>query len=192
MANHDSIYCPNCRKHTNLINRGRYNVSGPLAVEIGECNSCSFFLLVHRAGSNIIETHPKALPRPVDERIPEVIASDFKEALNCFSVNAYRAASVMARRAIQTICLEKGAPKGKKLSEQIDWLFDNRVITTDLQGWAHEVRFIGNDGAHPDLDDPNPVSRNDALDILDLFDEFAKVLYVAPAIAEERRKLRTA
>jgi hypothetical protein len=134
--------------------------------------------------------YPQSLPRPVDSRIPEVVSSDLKEALLCFSVEAHRAAAVLARRAIQVICLDKGAPKDQKLNQQIDWLFDNGVITKDLKEWAHEVRFIGNDGAHPGNLSDEAVTKNDSEDILNLVEQFAKVLYVAPAIASERKKHR--
>ena len=89
---------------------------------------------------------------------------------------------------MQLICLDKRADKNKKLYQQIDELFKNGVITKDIQEWAHEVRFLGNDAAHPSKD---TVSKDDAKDILDLLESLCEVLYVAPAKAAERKKKRT-
>lgn len=54
----------------------------------------------------------------------------------------------MARRAIQNACLIKGA-KDDKLHNQIGRLFNNGIITKDLRDFAHTVRLVGNDAAHP-------------------------------------------
>lgn len=94
----------------------------------------------------------------------------------------------MARRALQNICLDKKT-KEDSLQKQIDSLFKDGIITKDLKIWAHEVRYVGNDAAHPSSE-KQPVSREDAEDILNLLEQFTDVLYIAPFIAEERRKIR--
>lgn len=193
MADKNSIYCPSCHKHTSLITRAHYMIMGDQTriCEIGECNSCNFFMMTKRVNGEIVAIYPNPLPEPIDERVPESIREDFEEANLCFSVDAYRAAAVMARRTLQSICLDKGANEGDKLHQQIDWLFSQQIITRELKEWAHEVRYVGNDGAHPKKpEDDIPVTSEDAKDILDLLKQFSQVLYVAPAIAEERRKIR--
>lgn len=193
MADQDSIYCPNCKKHTRLTERAHYTRPNNkrYRYEIGECNACDFFMLVERVAGIMEKIYPNPLPEPVDDRIPEPIRKDFEEANLCYSVNAYRAAAAMARRALQSICLDKGANEKDHLYQQIDWLFSQRIITKDLKEWANEVRHVGNDGAHPKkLEDDIPVTSEDAKDILDLLKQFSQVLYVTPTIAEERRKIR--
>jgi hypothetical protein len=155
---------------------------------MGECNSCHQLVLVNDFTHKI---YPMPLPKPVDERIPHTIKCDFEESTTCFSIGAYRASAVMARRALQSICLDKGADEKEKLEKQIDYLFSQGVITKDLKDWAHEVRLVGNDAAHPKKpENDQPVGEEDAKDVLDLLEQFCQVLYVAPTIAEERRKMR--
>ncbi|MCL4504209.1 MAG: DUF4145 domain-containing protein [Deltaproteobacteria bacterium] len=108
------------------------------------------------------------------------------EAKICLSVEAYRASAVMARRAMQSACLDKGATKDK-LVGQVAELSAKGVITHDLKEWADVVRWVGNDAAHPDK---LPVVKEDAEDILHLAEQFLHVIYVAPAIALERRTKR--
>ncbi|GAI30940.1 unnamed protein product, partial [marine sediment metagenome] len=81
--------------------------------------------------------------------------------------------------------------KRDHLVKQIEWLFGQGIITKDLKDWAHEVRLTGNDAAHPRKPAEDvPVTEEDAEDILNLLKQFTNVLYVAPAIAAERRRLR--
>jgi len=197
-----SIFCPYCKRYTALT---------PASVEvkcesiystyqksvgaiwrrdyndvwwIGVCNYCKNPVLVHNEGDVV---YPSPLPSPTDERIPEHIRKDINEAKLCLNVNAYRACAVMARRAIQNACIDKGANRNKKLKEQIEELANKGVITNDLKEWANVVRWIGNDAAHPNKEE---VSKEDAEDILKLAEQFMYVIYVAPAIAKERRKKR--
>ena len=195
MADKNSIYCPKCKCHTNLIYRAGYekpidrNKSIYFSVE--ECNNCEQHFLTIRMNSKyggLVRKYPNSLPKSINESIPQEIKTDFEEALLCYSVNAYRGAAALARRTVQLICLDKRADKNKKLYQQIDELFKNGVITKDIQEWAHEVRFLGNDAAHPSKD---TVSKDDAKDILDLLESLCEFLYVAPAKAAEQKKKRT-
>ena len=182
-----SIYCPYCHRFVELSNRGGFN-SQHGTYWMGQCNSCQKVVLVNDASRDIF---PVPLPKPVDERIKSPIKEDFIEARKCMSVSAFRAASVMARRAVQNICLDKGANEKSKLEKQIDELASKNIITKDLQEWAHEVRLVGNDGAHPQKPEADtPVTKEDSEDILDLLEQFCQVLYVAPTIATQRRQSR--
>jgi hypothetical protein len=196
-----SIYCPFCHKHTSLrpapvnYERVQYGstyrgTTGALWEKdkgitwwIGVCNSCKEPVLVLNNGERI---YPFPLPSSTDDRIPEHIRKDLDEAKISYSVKAFRASAVMSRRAIQTACLDKGATK-IKLVAQLHELSENGVITKDLKEWADVVRWVGNDAAHPDK---HPVTEKDALDILNLAEQFLHVIYVAPAIAKEQRTRR--
>src|SRR3989344_4337926 len=130
----NSIYCPFCHKYVSLNDRGSF-ASRHGRYWIGECNAC-FKCVIINDSSN--EVFPLPIPKSVDERIPQSIRHDFEEALKCLSLPAYRASAVMARRALQCICLDKGADEKAKLEKQIDWLFDQGIITKELKEWAHE------------------------------------------------------
>lgn len=187
MADHNSISCPNCHQRTAITTRAKYDSSSG-RYEIAECNGCDFFVMVKRNQSNsgISQVYPYPLPGATDERIPQKIRRDFDEALLCLSVSAVRGAAVLARRALQTICRDKGATK-KDLKNQIDELFANNIITKDLKDWSHEVRYVGNDAAHSN---DNEVQKEDAEEIIELLESLCEVLYVAPAKAAHRKSIR--
>lgn len=186
-----SVYCPYCHRYTLLSERAIWDSHNYGRYWIGECNFCHKGVLLKGSYEQYPEEiYPSPLPEPVDERIPPSIRGDFEEALKCFGIGAFRATGVMARRALQGCCLDKGAKKGK-LQEQIDWLFGQGIITKNLKDWAHEVRLVGNDAAHPQKPtEDKPITKGDAKVILDLLRQFANILYVTPAIAAESRKSR--
>lgn len=206
MSDKSSIYCPSCSQRTSIEKRVSWNGQG-FIYQIGECNSCSQCFLVKRdSTNNIIELFPNALAKPVADSIPSPIRDDLQEAYKCISVQAWRASVTMARRALQNICLEKGAPitrtvkaKGGKSKEikndlinQINWLYDERIITKDLKDWAHEIRVVGNMGAHPgEAEDTEPVSSQDADDILNLVEAFCGPLYIAASVYSTRKLATT-
>lgn len=195
MANKSvSIYCPFCHQHTSVepapvrVKRGYdefyveavWQKSFNTAWWIGICNYCSAALLVEGDGATV---YPNPLPEPTDLNVPEGICADLDEAKQCFAVSAWRAASVMARRAMQAAAIDKGATK-HKLGEQVAELADQGKITADLKEWADVVRWVGNDAAHPGGE---PVTSEDAEDVLRLAEQFLHVLYVAPAMAKRLR-----
>lgn len=178
-----SIYCPFCHKYVELSIRTSFENSW-----LGQCNSCQRIVLVDNV-RNVI--YPNPIPKPVDSRIVSQIKKDMEESYVCFSDGCYRAAAVMARRALQSTCLDKGADEKDDLYHQIDWIFKEGIITKDIKDWAHEVRLVGNDAAHPKKpSEDQPVTKEDAEDILNLLEQFCQVLYVTPAIAQERQKAR--
>lgn len=150
---------------------------------IGTCNNCDHPVLIRNHGDEI---YPHPRPEPTDRNVPDGIREDLDEAKQCFSVSAWRAAAVMARRAMQAAAIERGA-QGRQLVDQIADLAAKNKITADLKEWADVVRWVGNDAAHPGGDE---VTKDDAEDVLKLAEQFLHVVYVAPALAGELRKKR--
>ncbi len=157
MPNPISMHCPYCGAFTEvtpvMVEYQDHNhmVREALGVYrdqwwMGRCHGCQEPVLVRRDG---LEIRPNPQPFPSDERIPDHIRSDLDEAKRCLTVQAMRACLTMSRRAIQAACMLKGADEKKKLHEQIDQLAAKNLITNDLKEWADEVRYLGNDGAHP-------------------------------------------
>lgn len=196
----ESIYCPYCQKYTSIdileIGTGTsmggrtitarsswYDSKNKNTWTMKKCNSCQEVVLLKNHGEKI---YPAPFPKPTDNRIKELIRNDFKEAKLCYSVGAYKATVVLSRRSLQSICIDKGASKNKKLYQQIEELASNGVITEDLKEWATEVRYVGNDGAHPGEE----ILKEDAESILELTEQLTNVIYIMPQIATELKNKR--
>jgi hypothetical protein len=157
---------------------------------MGECPLCKNCVLIHvyEFESGKIHRHeifPYPLPSTTDERIPEKIRKDLDEAKICLSVGAYRACAAMCRRAIQTACIDKGVDKNTKLDEQINELAKKGEITEHIKNWAHSIRWVGNDAVHPESPE---VTESDAKDILNLTEQIMTILYIMPAISNEKNR----
>src|SRR5437016_8804707 len=157
--------CPHCsRGSAFLISTSVYveqNAGGQSAgtdrwVAGMQCQACMKYVLgiaFYNRNTNQFwyeDHYPLGKPQDrVDENVPKAIGDDFREALRCRWVKAYKATVVMCRRAVQTSALGLGSPRRKKLTVQIDDLFAKGKITEALKDFAHEVRLTGNIGAHP-------------------------------------------
>lgn len=194
-----SIYCPYCNRFTSIryatqkicFADGTEEIYKSNTIDrsgstwsICFCNYCQSVLLLNERTGSI---YPNPRPVPSDSRIPDDLRIDLDEAKLCLSIDCHRACCVMCRRAIQTACMNKGG-EGRDLFSQIDDLAHKRVITKDLADFAHTVRALGRDAAHPDF---GPVEKEDAEDCLALTVQFLNTLFVTPTIAAERLKKRS-
>src|ERR1700733_5672127 len=88
-------------------------------MKLGECNNCSQHFLVTKLipSGQILEIYPHTLPGKVSDDLPPQIKADFEEALLDQSVGAIRSSVTMARRALQGICLDQGAPATRTVTK---------------------------------------------------------------------------
>jgi Domain of unknown function (DUF4145) len=130
-------------------------------VSVWACHNCDRALFVRNTMTEFdhisrqelrVESVLPATEPNVDQRIPDGIAVDFVEASRDYNIASYKSAAVMARRTVQKMCLNLGATPGTKLHQQIDELKINSKLHSDLADIATEIRYLGNDGAHPEDD----------------------------------------
>lgn len=121
--------------------------------------------------------------------VPAHIASAAGEAHACRSILANRAAVLMARSVIEATAKDKGITKGT-LEAKIDKMHDDGLVRELVKEQAHEIRHLGNDMAHGDF--VEPVTEEEADEILELMAEVLAEVYQAPARLEARRLARLA
>lgn len=121
------------------------------------------------------------------ENVPTDIASAASEAYACFSINANRAAVLLARTTVEAIAKDNGISSGT-LQTKIETMAQKNIITNQLKDEAHEIRFLGNDMAHGDLG--TQVVESDASDILGFLDTLLDYVYQQPMAIQKRRSLR--
>ena len=159
-----------------------------------KCGSCAGYVMVlWSAGSRCSELHDyRVLPWP--ERT-ENAPSEWPPEVGRFWVQARRslddenwdAAAVMARSALQ-LAFRQEAAEGSSLKAEIDSLVTMRVLSPIMGQWAHEVRELGNDSAHP-KPGQSPTTPEDARDIVQFLDYCLNYLYTIPhQIAEYRKR----
>lgn len=187
--------CPHCAVNSYFKPVGvpYRDPSNTTICNAAQCQTCKNFVLIVgvRQGQGEYRLryfYPLGKPNDrVDAAVPPRIAEDFKEALRCQWIDAYKATVTMCRRVIQASCLEQKADKAKRLVAQIDELAAKGTITQPLREFAHAVRLEGNDGAHPDPDGLENVTAADAEDIISFTREYLHHVYVMPEMLARRR-----
>lgn len=118
--------------------------------------------------------------------VPTNIAGAASEAYTCQSVGAYRAAALLARSVIESTCKDKGITEGA-LKQKIDGLEESRLINPTLAGLSHEVRLMGNEMAHGDLD--AMIDAEDCDDLLEFMSALLEEIYQRPISLARRQEL---
>ncbi len=121
--------------------------------------------------------------------VPVHIGQAATEATLCFSAGAYRAVGALARSVIEATAKDKGA-EGKDLHKRIEALADEEHIRKHTKEQAHEVRHFGNGMAHGDFTEP--VTKDDAEEIITLMSEILDEVYQSPARLERVKAARNA
>jgi hypothetical protein len=97
-------------------------------------------------------------------------------------------AILMSRTVIEAPAKAKGVTSGP-LAAKINALRDADLIRPSIADQAHEVRFLGNDMAHGDIDDaPQYV---DAEEVLALMGQVLNEVFQGPALMKRMRERRT-
>jgi hypothetical protein len=109
--------------------------------------------------------------------VPKSVLDDYVEATSTFNINAFRASSVMARRALQQALEDKGATKGSNLADQVSELERKGLLSSATSSLAHGVRQFGNFGAHPTDDLLTQVTSDEAKIALEVTKQILKELY---------------
>lgn len=191
--------CPHCSRATTTTPRAQCPIENDRMDTLHTCPGCRQPIIVvvgHQQGAQslnlrILSIFPSG---KIDDSVPEEIDNpareDFQEAKRCFGVKAYKSTVTMCRRIVQVSAIALGASAGKKLVHQIDEITAKQVITPTLQKFAHEIRSVGNAGAHPSevLDE---INEEDAKDMLEFTEQFLEHVYVMPKKLEKRKAARS-
>lgn len=121
--------------------------------------------------------------------VPEEIAKAATEAWRCHSAGSHRGAVMLARALVEATAKAKGIASGS-LADKIDELAKNGLIRAAVADQAHEIRHLGNSTAHGDLGDP--VSKEDADEVLNLMGEVLNEVFQSPARSDRLAAARKA
>ncbi|MFC1622955.1 DUF4145 domain-containing protein [Patescibacteria group bacterium] len=80
-------------------------------------------------------------------RVPQKIKDVYIETIDAYNNKQLILCSIGVRCIIEAICLDKGIKKGD-LNSKIDKLKNKGIITPVLCDGLHQMRLMGNDGAH--------------------------------------------
>jgi hypothetical protein len=137
--------------------------------------------------SRVLTWYPQRGVAPEFPDVPESITTAAREAHTANSIGASMAAILMARTVVEASAKAKTVTSGNLLSK-IDALKALDLIRASTAEAAHEIRHMGNNMAHGDIDDKPTTDEAD--DVLDLMDEVLRDLFQGPALTARIRAKR--
>jgi hypothetical protein len=190
------ITCAFCGESGNFENTHHVEKKGgskdkTLNYEILKCINCGNYTMVFWSASNLSGFHDfRTLPWPIEttsfpEHWPKDIGRYWMQARRGLERKDWDAAAVMARSAIQLALRYHGAV-GSNLKQEIDDLAKKGLLPPVMQNWSHEVRELGNDGAHPTPPSAG-TDPKDAKDVVEFLSTLLTMLYDLPHRIEQYR-----
>lgn len=197
------ITCPFCLEEGNFevehrATKKKPNSKKSLNFDTLRCGNCTGYVMVLWSAGELWGDGLyglRVLPWPIRlEKHPE----HWPEAVGRFWVQAHRsakdenwdAAAVMVRSALQAALRDREAA-GNSLKQEIDDLAGRGVLPPHMKEWAHELRELGNESAHPELSSTQSVAA-DVRDVIEFLDFLLKYLYNLPHEIQEYRERRKA
>jgi hypothetical protein len=178
---HHLVRCVNCEKDTYFAVRSKTGTISstappPFPPQVDAAfRKLSAHEIAHQHPLFLSATHPV---------VPTSVKSASVEAEKCLAVGAPNACGTMTRRAIHSLCADRGA-EGRDLFAQLKDLKTKQLITLDLYDWADSLRVLGRDSAHPKFPE---VTAEDAEDGVRLLREIVKYVYILPYERAEKRR----
>ncbi|WP_083090161.1 DUF4145 domain-containing protein [Actinomyces vulturis] len=139
--------------------------------------------------NNRVFWHPRPGSKKEFKDVPKTISYAASEAWTCHTNDCYRAAVIMARSVVEAAAKMQGHAKGT-LAQKIEEMSEAGLIRPALAEQINEIRYMGNESAHGDLD--SEITSDDASEVLGLMNELLNELWQAPARARRLRERRLA
>ena len=140
------------------------------------CGNLTMVLWAESTSGGIVNF--RATPWPLKivkhpEHWPADVGRHWLQAKRSLEGKNFDAAAIMARSALQ-IALRKNGASGNSLNQEIDDLATKGILPPIMKDWAHAVRLMGNDSAHPkpDADGPPPEDVKELVRFLDFLLEY--------------------
>jgi hypothetical protein len=202
---HFALKCPNCNVQSNIsaVAIPRFELLARFQPEktgvTYRCDSCNLPIFLKFDIAEYMLNQGRIYLSPeyeVIERakqsfefsyLPDELASDFREALTCYSEGCFNAFAAMCRRCVQTAATELGADGKDKVLNQLRDLRDMEAVDNETFDLLKQIIIDGHDGAHPHLP---KVSEERASIMLALMKDVLSQLFVRKAKIQEAMNLR--
>ncbi|CAD6495105.1 MAG: hypothetical protein EMLJLAPB_01197 [Candidatus Argoarchaeum ethanivorans] len=161
-----TVCCPYCKAW--IFHKEHCDYEG-----LEHCLHCSENFRVKYYNNNIVYAEKRGIEIEIPEVLPKNVIDDFEEALACSRVEAYKATVVMCRRGLESLADDLTA-EGKYLSEKLEDLKKQDVITKTTYHMVSGIRQFGNYGAHPQTDLLKDVDRSEAEIVLKTVERLLK------------------
>ena len=142
------------------------------------CHVCTKPTFFNKGG----EQFPGPLVGNPVNHLPSIdIGNLFKEARDCFSVNAFTSCVMCCRKLLMNIAVTQGAEEGKNYIDYVNYLNDNNYIPPNGKEWVDSIRKLGNEANHK----IEFKTKEDALRIINFTEMLLRFIYELPGLMRE-------
>lgn len=120
---------------------------------------------------------PGVAPGSEVAHVPDDIASLYREARMCVSVNSYTAAVLTCRKLLMNIAVAQGAKAGDSFLSYVEFLADKGYVPPNGRGWVDHIRSKGNEANH----EIKLMSQTDAEELISFAEMLLKFIYEFPS-----------
>jgi len=192
-----NIVCPFCEERGDFsiehhAEKQKAQSTKILNFDTFKCGNCTNYIMIMWSSSTFGKVHGRVmLPyslkiKDYPEHWPDTVGRYWLQAKKNLRDANWEAAALMARSSLQ-IALRGQNAEGKNLKQEIDDLATKGILPNIMQEWAHNVRELGNESAHP-LPEQDPTNPQDAKDIVKFMDYLFEYLYTLPKRISEYRE----
>jgi hypothetical protein len=167
------VECTNCHTAVDAEPNGSFNYgagdeNNPGRFLLLRCRVCGSPLLVEQEASSQggLDKPIVLYPQPemrVNPQAPRDIRAAVEEGIKCYQVQAFTAAAIMCRKALEGVCEAHGV-KERSLDTSLKKMLETEMIDKRLYDWSDQLRIAGNEAAHGV---GSMSSAQDARDVLD-------------------------
>jgi len=167
----------------------RNNKKKKLNYDIYKCITCGNLTMVFWSGGGRLHDY-KQVPWPLNstrwpEHWPDEIGRYWLQAQRSIESENWDAAALMARSSLQLLLRHENA-EGGNLMKEIDDLAKKGFIPPIVKEWAHELRVLGNEAAHP-LPGAKGITEKDARQMVRFLGVVLTLLQDLPADIKKYR-----
>ena len=148
--------------------------SGNNSAKIYICHKCTEPNYFNTSGNQTLGSKFGDDVSDIDDSLVEKL---YDEARKCMSVSAYTAAVLSCRKLLMHIAVSKGADKGKKFIEYVEYLSDNNYVPPGAKGWVDHIREKGNEANHEIV----LMEEGDAKELISFIGMLLKIIFEFPA-----------
>lgn len=182
-----ALRCPGCRHEVSLLalagaqSGGAYNdvanlspPHGKVLLGVRKCPNCGAVLFVAHSENKVIESYPPETINFDPLGLPTAVLDCLEEAIRCEAARCFRASAMMIRRTLEEVCKERNA-SGGDLKKRLAALGKQVAIPAAVIDGLTELRFLGNDAAHVEIQQFPQVDKEE----VDLALEVVKIVLQA-------------
>jgi hypothetical protein len=183
------LRCPSCRHQGNFTNlavrdifipREPSYVLGQRRCPDPNCATHVFFVYSISA-QKCIAFYPAERIDFDSTNIPSSILAALEEAITCHANQCYVASAIMVRKTLEELCKERGAT-GKNLKERLKDLGSRIIVPQPLLDGLDNLRLLGNDAAHIELEHFNGVGEPEVSLAIDISKKLLETVYQYDAL----------